>query len=250
MYHYIYKITLLLGSLAGKYYYGKRSKNIIPENDAYAGSGRIVKDYFKKYGKIRGVTYEKEIIELNPDKYTNAAREREIIEPHLGNPMCINIAKGGFGGGNPGHVVSEETKKLISEKLVGNPNLITKGFEGKHHSEETKKKLSENHKGLTHTMPLESRIKVSERMKGTIVPEETRKKISDALIGNICWNKLTGAKSQYIKQIDKNGHTVKIWDLNTECLVNHGYRLSHIKSCCNGERKTHKKCFWEWYYSA
>ena len=166
MYHYIYKTTLLLGSLAGKYYYGKRSRNVVPENDAYAGSGKKVTDYFKKYGKIRGVTYEKEIIELNPDKRTNAEREREIIEPHLGNPMCLNLTKGGMGGGAPGHVGS---------------------MRGKHHSIETRAKISEANKGRTASD--ETRRKLSIANTGKHPSKEARKKMSEAKIGKTPWNK-------------------------------------------------------------
>ena len=257
-YHYIYKITLLLGKLAGYYYYGKRTIHkdlgpITPEEDVnYTGSGKIIKNYFKKYKDIKqeGVTHIKEIIETNPDKYTNAEREKVYVDTHLDDPMCINIAKGGFGGGSPGHEVSQETRKKISERLVGNPKLRHIGVDhpmyGKHHSEETRKKLSESHKGKTHTLSAKDRKKISERMKGIVIPPETRKKISDTLKGNICWNKMEGAQSRYIKQTDMEGNVIKIWDLETECFTTYGYRLSHVKSCCDGERKTHKKCFWEW----
>ena len=62
-YHYIYKVTLLCGTLAGKYYIGKRSTDSAPENCGYAGSGRIVEDYYAKYGKIKGLTYTIEKIQ-------------------------------------------------------------------------------------------------------------------------------------------------------------------------------------------
>ena len=67
--HYIYKITLLQGSLQNHYYLGKKSSKVpqyaqggniekfIVENpmfDNYSGSGVIPINYFKKYGKILG----------------------------------------------------------------------------------------------------------------------------------------------------------------------------------------------------
>ena len=58
---------------------------------------------------------------------------------------------------NKGRICSEETKKKISDNY--------KGMLGKHHSEETKKKMSEKAKGRLHT-------------------EETKKKISKAKKGN------------------------------------------------------------------
>lgn len=192
MYHYIYKTTLLLGTLAGHYYYGKRSKNVVPENDGYAGSGKIITDYFNKYGRTEGVSYKKEILELNPDKYTNAAREREIIETHLGEPMCLNLTKGGFGGGVKGRPSpmkgkhhNEESRKKISESN-----------KGRVFSEETKKKISERLKGKEpwckgkHNIFSEEMIKkLSEQRKGTHVSEETKQKLSESHKGQTPWNK-------------------------------------------------------------
>ena len=61
--HYIYKITLLCGSLKNKYYLGKHTTS--NWKDGYVGSGKIVQDYFKKYGRKKNITYKKEIIEFN-----------------------------------------------------------------------------------------------------------------------------------------------------------------------------------------
>lgn len=79
--HYIYKIMFLKGSLKGCYYIGKRTSVIRKKKmewanfsdpiewakndvmfDNYVGSGRVPRDYFKKYGKELGVTFNKEII--------------------------------------------------------------------------------------------------------------------------------------------------------------------------------------------
>ena len=59
------------------------------------------------------------------------------------------------------HIVSEETRKKISETNKRNPN---RAMFGKKHSEETKRKMSE-------------------KAKNKIVSEETRKKISDYMMG-------------------------------------------------------------------
>lgn len=77
--HYIYEINLLCGSLAGKYYIGKRTTPYNPYTESYAGSGRIIQDYYKKYGKIEGATYNKIILEFNHSKEENSKREVEII---------------------------------------------------------------------------------------------------------------------------------------------------------------------------
>ena len=69
---------------------------------------------------------------------------------------------------------SEETKKKISESHKGekNPNY------GKHFSEESKKKISETEKGKK--ISEESKKKMSESKKGKHRSEETKKKLSEA----------------------------------------------------------------------
>lgn len=217
-YHYIYKTTLLCGTLAGKYYIGKHTTQANPENCGYAGSGVIVKDYFKKYGKAKGETYNIEILELNPDKVTNAEREKYWIEPNLGDPDCLNIARGGFGGGAPGHIVKEETKRKVSQKLMGHKSFIPEGYVL---PEEARKKISEamkgNHFCLGRPSPMkgrkhseETKQKISEKEKGKIVSEETKEKISKTHslnkknIGRTPWNKGVSQTEETRKKISES----------------------------------------------
>lgn len=64
-YYYTYKITLLLGDCSGKYYYGQHTTNNL--KDSYAGSGKILLNYYKRYRAIEGVTYTKEILKFYND---------------------------------------------------------------------------------------------------------------------------------------------------------------------------------------
>ena len=221
----------------------------MPENCGYAGSGKILKDYYSKYGKEKGKTYSFEILEKNNNTKTNAERENYWIgNLYETDPLCLNLKKGGDGGGAKGMKRTEETRRKISKSLKGNPKLSHKGKEhpnfGKHFvlSEDAKKKISIALTGKKKSKEECERIR--QRMKGTVVPEYRRKKISETLKGNICWNKMVGSECRYIRQMDKNMRTIRIWDLNKDCF--YGYRLIHIKECCKGLRKTHKKCLWEW----
>ena len=134
-FYYTYKITLLKGSLAGHYYYGQhRTKNI---NDGYTGSGKIIKDYFKHYDKIEGVTYVKEILHFyNDDKELSKAEEILIGDKFETDKLCLNLCKGGTGGNiggwNKGIHMRDETKEKLRKINIG-----------KHHSEEAKRKISE-----------------------------------------------------------------------------------------------------------
>lgn len=97
MIHYIYKITFLCGNPEGRYYIGKRSTFRV--KDGYTGSGNFCKTYFKKYGKLEGETYTKEILEYNSSKDANAEREAFYIGTLFEtDPLCMNLCKGGYGG--------------------------------------------------------------------------------------------------------------------------------------------------------
>lgn len=196
--YYIYRIT---NNINGKTYIGQHKYKKL--NDYYMGSGKILKQAYKKYGKKN---FTKEIL-YKDIQYKATADSVEIYaiakERSIGKAE-YNIANGGNGPEaiseetrkklseiNKGKHLSEETKKKISENR--------KGFEG-HHSEETKRKISEANKGHTawnkgkkmgpHSE--EWKIKVSEAnkgkpswMKGKHMSEETKKKISETMKGKI-----------------------------------------------------------------
>ena len=171
MYGYIY---LIINKVNGKTYIGKHKSSKEWYEDNYMGSGTLLYKAQKKYGIEN---FEKFLI-----CYTSSEKnacEKEVFwssEYRKIGKAEYNIDKGGRGGGYKkpletkiklsnsmkGKHHSEETKKKISESLKGHKGCI--------HSEETKKKLSESHKGKTSPM------------KGKHLSEETKRKIS-------IWNK-------------------------------------------------------------
>ena len=74
-----------------------------------------------------------------------------------------------------GNDMSEETKKKLSESHKGKISPI----KGKHLSEETKHKISEAQKGKT--LSDETKRKLSEAAKGKHHSEETKRKISESI---------------------------------------------------------------------
>lgn len=57
---------------------------------------QFCKAYYKKYGKILGETYLKEIIEINPSEDINSLREKELIgNLYISDPLCMNMVAGG-----------------------------------------------------------------------------------------------------------------------------------------------------------
>ncbi len=182
MFYYTYKITLLKGSLAGHYYYGQhRTKNI---NDSYAGSGRIIRDYFKHYDKIEGVTYVKEILHFyNDEDELNIAEKVLIGDKYETDKFCLNLKPGGTnipsGGakiGNKSRLGKHNSKEHNAK--IGLSNSIS--LKGKHRPEDVKHKISQSLIGIKRNpFSNEHKRKLSEKKKGMHwkIDPETGKRI-------------------------------------------------------------------------
>ena len=151
---YIYCITNLLN---GKTYFGQRllQEGRTFESDLYYGSGKLIKAAQKKYGLEH---FKKECILIGDFTKEEINRfERCIIAcQRICGKAEYNLANGGDGG---------DLSKFIDYSKINNKEGYRKRkeagtqahwkkhdtFRGKHHSEETKKKMSdankENHKG-------------------------------------------------------------------------------------------------------
>lgn len=99
------------------------------------GKGIAIRAAIKKYGKEN---FDKEIIEyIEDDEKHKYVSEREKFWISEFNSMCpngYNISPGGEGG-----CTKESAKKVVETRRKNNNN---------HHSEETKRKISEKHKGI------------------------------------------------------------------------------------------------------
>lgn len=145
-YYYTYQITNLLDK---KIYIGThKTKNLL---DGYMGSGKILNRAIDKYGIAN---FKKDILEYFDTSEEMFAREKEIVnEEFLARDDVYNIRRGGFGGFD--YINSSGMPKML----------------GKHHSQETKDRLSE--------------VLIQRRKNGTApkMTEEVRKNISEAKLG-------------------------------------------------------------------
>ena len=161
-YHYIYKTTCVITK---KFYIGMHSTDNL--KDGYIGSGKKLWYSINKHGKENHVC---KILEFLPDRSSLKVREMEIVnEDLIGDKMCMNLQLGGGGGfiseehahnfySSGGRAVrilftkklhekmkaSPEYKKKITDKIKITKQINNSGWEGKKHSEESKRKIGES----------------------------------------------------------------------------------------------------------
>lgn len=158
----IYKTTNLIN---GKIYIGQDSHN----NPEYLGSGKILRQAIKKYGKEN---FKKEMLEKCNSIEELSLRERYWIQ-YFG---CVNRKIGynlSIGGGRGNRERRTwQFKKRVSNKLKGRISP-TKGR--RKTKEEIEKQIVNRRKNA--------------ELRGFWITEQTRKKLSLSRMGKIPWNK-------------------------------------------------------------
>ena len=170
-------------------------------------AGNVINNAREKYG-IESFGFE--ILKECEDNELNQWEIYYIKELNTKVPYGYNMTDGG--GGKSGFTISNETKKKLSE-----------AHRGKKLSHETKKKLSETHKGKTTWM------------KGKHHSEETKKKLSEAIKGK----HINGKLSKPVLQINKDTNEIitefpSVGEVERQL----GFYQSNISRCCKGKRKT------------
>ena len=130
--------------------------------------------------------------------------------------------------------MSEEQRRKISEAMIGKNSP----FYGKHHSEESKKKLSESLTGRVFAE--EHRKKISEAKIGHEVSEETRKKLSESMTGNY------NARQTQVLQYSKSGEFIAEYPSIMEAERQTGCYNQNISQCCQGKRKSAGGFIWKY----
>jgi group I intron endonuclease len=160
----IYKTTNLINE---KIYVGKHE---ISANDGYLGTGKLIKYAIKKYGKKNFI---RETLEYCTSSNVN---EREIYWINFLSATNSNIGYNLTSGGEGGHVwIGEHPSK-------GKTGILAPWF-GKHHTEESKQKISKNHMGIGHPLSEYNKKKLKEINKGKIITDEQKRKQSEKMSG-------------------------------------------------------------------
>ena len=155
--------------------------------------------------------------EINEIKHKISIHHADISGKN--NPMYCKCGKD-----NPNYDSKRSNKSIEKrrETVLKNGTYKEKNnpFYGKHHTEETKKIMSE-------------------KAKGRKISEETKKKMSKSQKGK-------GTKK--IAQYDKNMNLIKIWNSGTEIIDElHLSSQGNIISCCKGKLKTAYGFIWRYY---
>lgn len=122
MYYYIYKTTNLQNN---KYYIGKHKGYF---DDEYLGSGKLLQQAVKKYGKE---SFKKEILLYCLTEQELNYWERRIVNIHRQKPNCYNLAPGGEGGHVTKYLPVEQKEEIsrrrsnsYKEYLKNNPEEV------------------------------------------------------------------------------------------------------------------------------
>ncbi len=131
----MYYVYIVVNLINGKKYIGMSINKKPQFKENYYGSGKLIKQAIVKYGKEN---FKKEIIKEFDNELETRNYERYLIQETnaIDDPMYYNLCAGGYGGGVKGHIVKDEIRQKISNKLKGH---IVK--------EETKVKISSRNKG-------------------------------------------------------------------------------------------------------
>ena len=173
---------------------------------------------------------------------------------------------------NKGKTLTEEHKQKISKALTGRPTESCSMY-GKHHSEETKKKMSDTRKGIKYSQ--ETLNKMSKSKSKCVMNFETGEifeSVKDAQLkysGNIynaCYNPQKTAKGYHWSYVDTNGNpniqpipkdkpkniksvqnieTGEVFSVMAE--ASRVYNAPNIVKCCKGKAKTSGGYHWKYY---
>lgn len=168
--HYVYITTNLINE---KYYIGKHKGEI---DDKYLGSGIILKQAIEKYGRVN---FEKEVIVICSTEEEANTWEKSIIEEHLTNTNCYNIAPGGEGGYTTKHFSQEEQQTIRQKAIKTRKKYILE------HPEEVKAWQSRQRESLLQNLENhKSAVKRGLSLRTKEEKEEQHKKVTQRKLEN------------------------------------------------------------------
>lgn len=241
---WIYKTTNLINN---KIYIGQ-TRYI--DNDNYFGSGNLILQAVKKYGKEN---FKKEILDSAKNQEELDEKEKKWIKFYNSQDKSIgyNIADGGYNVFTMNAHIKEKISKALKGKYVGenafrfgipltekHKNAISIANKGKTMSDETRKKLSIINTGKKHS--LETRLKLSIAHTGKKLSIEHRLKISESGKGRK-FSEYSKTKLKLNNINKKQIHSISVMATNLETKeILHFNNLSEASRFFNKARQTIK----------
>ncbi len=240
----IYSINNIIDN---KYYIGE-TKNLIKRLDEHL---RMLKNNkhpndhlqnaFNLYGKQ---SFSFEILEECPIEYLKSQ------ENYWCNMLNTHNRKYGYNIQSTSPVGKTNMSKETIEKI----RIANKGRKfclGKHHSDETKKKISNSNKGKI--MNEEFRKKCRSRMLGNKFSDISKIKLSISVSKAKKGIKLTDkhklslsiSHKKPIIQLDLNGNFIKNWESSSDT-AKYGFNPGNITQCCKGKISSSKGFKWKY----
>ena len=173
----------------------------------YIGKGKGNRAYRRRDKGIKPPKDKSKILILKQNLTEEESFRHEVYmiavfgRKDLGTGILHNRTNGG--DGVSGAVVSDETRRKMSEALKGKPRSkeirrkISEAHKGKTHSEKSRRNMSESQKGKTFSE--ETKRKLSEAKKGKTHSEETKRKLSEANKGRKWWNDGCGNRKRMVE---------------------------------------------------
>ena len=177
MKHYLYKITNLQSH---QFYIGVRSAKD-PYNDKYMGSSSI---WTKEWIKNNKELLKKEILNDSfLDRDSANLAEVELLKQYKDDDLCINCLYDII----PSHLGKKQSEEWIRKRIKSGEQA---NMYGKHHSDETKEKISN-------------------KLKGRIISDETKEKIGSIHRNKIVSDEQKQKQSKTMKEKINSGEIKK-----------------------------------------
>ena len=178
------RIYLIKNLVNGKGYVGQTTKPVLSRFNehkykANGGSDLPLHKAFRKYGLDCFVIGE--LTSCDGSQLNDLERHYiKTFETYAPTGHGYNLTEGGDGCGF-GRELSDEGRKTLSEVHKG--NSYAKGYK---HTDEARLRMSQAQSGREHLPPSEEiKARISSTLMGHEVSEETRRKISEAQLGQI-----------------------------------------------------------------
>ena len=210
-------IYLIIDLTNWKKYVGQHHYHLEKLDSNYHGSGTIISKIYKKRPHTLKEVYLKTCYS---QEELDEWEQYYINFYNTLSPNGYNLQEGGRGG-----VPSEDARRKMSNAHKGLCAGEKHPMFGKHHSDETKQKISKSHKGK----PAHN--------KGKPMSEKQKKKLREA--------NTNGKLSKRVLQFTLDGEFVREWISVAECGRN-GFNSGYIAACCRGKRKSaygYKWCY-------